>query len=227
MTRWGAFLWLAVAGLGLTAGCDDDVLGCDDCSPVEQVQEKICDLKTHVCVPRVGGGWDGVILWEGDEDNAPDKCPEVTTNISFWGEEVLPPNMPPNTPAQTLVGCGFIEDGICEAHPDFDDDAHPEFDEEEDLDGIHYICAPRVEGWNACIVANSPRGCPPAYTAQTIVGSDSAGDLEWTVCCVGDAEGPKSPPEMLPETPEVVESHADKVMSPEEGIKVRFTMPRD
>jgi hypothetical protein len=223
MTRWSAFLcflWLAVAGLGLTAGCNNNAGKCYECSPAEPVEQvKVCDLKTHVCVPRVGGGWDGVLKWEGDEDNAPDRCPEVTTNISFWGDEVLPPNMPPNTPAQTLVGCGFIEDGICDGHPD---------DDEEDLDEVHFICAPRVEGWNACIVANSPRDCPPAYTAQTIVGSDTAGDLEWTVCCLGESEVyPEAPPETLPETPEEVEGNPDKVVSPPEGIKVRFTLPRD
>jgi hypothetical protein len=221
MARWSAFLWLAVAGLGLITGCENTFDGCYGCSQdeaVEQVQVKVCDLETHVCVPRVGGGWDGVILWEGDEDNAPDKCPEVTTNISFWGEEVLPPNMPPNTPAQTLVGCGFIEDGVCESDPDYLGDP---------WDETHFICAPNVEGWDACIVANSTRVCPPSYTAQTIVGSDIAGDVEWTVCCRGGEDGPKSPPEMLPETPEEVEGHPDKVMSPEEGIKVRFTMPRD
>jgi hypothetical protein len=216
MARWSAFLWLAVTCLGLTAGCSNYGDICPDCSPdepVEQVQEKVCDLETHVCVPRVGGGWDGVLQWKGHKKQAPEQCPEAATNISFWGEEVLPPNMPPGIPAQTVVGCGFIEDGICESEPDLLGGT---------WDETHFICAPHLEDWHACIVANSTRGCPPAYAAQTIVGSDTAGDLEWTVCCLGAAvEGPESPPKKYEE----VEGHPDKVMSPPDGIEVRALLP--
>jgi hypothetical protein len=165
--------------VGLLTGCAEDLgkLGCDgvDCEPIAQTQDKLCPFDTHICQPRVGGGWDNVVRWKGDKNSAPDVCPKLASNISFWGNEVLPPEMPRDRLPAFVLGCGFEEPGECEEDPET---------------GADFLCAPNVPNWPACVVANSERACPPAYTAQTLVGSDAPDDTQWTVCCDATRVGP-------------------------------------
>jgi hypothetical protein len=147
------------------------------CAPAAQAQEPLCPLDTHVCVPYVGGGWDNVLRWEGDKTEAPDRCPQGASHVSFWGQAMATPK--PGSVALSLyvVGCGFTEPGTCEGVSDH---------------GANEVCAPAVADWPACIVANSPRECPSPYSAQTVVGSDAPGDEPWTVCCKSPRDDARS-----------------------------------
>lgn len=181
MNRWSAWFLVGIASGGLTTSCEVEADSADDCEdgacePTAVTQAKLCPMDTHVCVPRVGGGWDFAVRWKGDKASAPDTCPAAAANISFWGNEVLPAGMPPGALPAFVVGCGFKDDASCEDEQD---------------DGSDFVCAPNVRDWPACVVANSARSCPPTYQAQTIVGSDLPEDVQWTVCC--PALDPRSP----------------------------------
>ena len=129
-------------------------------------------MKTHTCNPRIGGGWDDVVMWEGLRGAQPKKCPPLAAGMSFWGGVLIPFDKQSVPPPEYAVGCGYAEPGACE-------------------DELEEVCAPNIPDWRACVVANSRRECPPDYEAQSIVASDEATDLDWTVCCIRD---PKDPP---------------------------------
>lgn len=179
MKRWSVLLCLVLWSVGFLLGCVQDtaykdVCGPDGCDPQEgptpQIEEKHCPIETHSCVPRVGGGWDPVVRWEGLLGTQPDRCPELAAGMSFWGHVLLPVNSGIPYP-QYAIGCGFAEPAACE-------------------NDLEQICAPAIPDWPACIVANSHRECPPDYRARTIVGSEDADDLAWTVCCTAEPTRP-------------------------------------
>jgi hypothetical protein len=180
MKRWRALLGMGILSAMLNAGCRPDLPGwkqcddapnCDPTLPAQPAGEKLCPTETHTCMIYVGGGWDNVLQWKGERDKAPHSCPKAAARISFRGDVIEPNSITP----EYAVGCGFAEAGTCEGVVPNGDD---------------YLCAPQIPDWPACIVANSHRRCPPDYQAQTVVGSDEATDLEWTVCCVKDQGGP-------------------------------------